>query len=239
MSSGWPNSEHASLPHSQLSSTPRSRVPGWPQVAQTGFDAEAIVQGGGSRRGVVKDAPTRSQLDGPSNDRSLVHLDTLAPPAPASCYSPSRPPTVERVRRFACHAGRIALLVTVAVVAVADGAAAVKRPPRVVSAALEDVDGNFRADALRLTYSQKVRHAVDRDGHYPFSVSGYRIRSVGAASGRVLVRPVPPVALRRKAGAHQTHVSRLIRIEMLASHSSLALRLRDEGRSITLHDERR
>ena len=41
---------------------------------------------------------------------------------------------------------------------------------------------------LRLTYSQTgVRHAADSDGVYPFSVSGYRIRFVGTARGRVLV----------------------------------------------------
>jgi hypothetical protein len=50
-----------------------------------------------------------------------------------------------------------------------------------------DIDGDFRADALRLTYSQAIRHTADRDGVYPFSVVGYRVRSVGAARGRVLV----------------------------------------------------
>jgi hypothetical protein len=53
---------------------------------------------------------------------------------------------------------------------------------------MTDVDRDALADGVRLTYSQRIRHRVDRDGKYPFAVSGYRIRSVGAASGtRTLV----------------------------------------------------
>ena len=40
--------------------------------------------------------------------------------------------------------------------------------------------------ASRLTYSARIRHARDRDGRYPLVVKGYRIRFVGAASGRTL-----------------------------------------------------
>jgi hypothetical protein len=80
--------------------------------------------------------------------------------------------------------------------AVAGAASAVgPPPPRIVAAALRDADGDFRADALRLTYSQPVRHARDADGTYPFAVAGYRIRSVGASGGRVLV-----LGLRELAG---------------------------------------
>lgn len=69
----------------------------------------------------------------------------------------------------------------------APAAATDRKPPRIVAAAVLDVDGDARADRVRLTYSERVRHAADRDGRYPFAVSGYRIRSVGKASGRALV----------------------------------------------------
>ncbi|MGH2713539.1 MAG: hypothetical protein ACRDM7_06565, partial [Thermoleophilaceae bacterium] len=82
--------------------------------------------------------------------------------------------------------GCMAALVVVAVVATASGAADVS-PPRIVAAAMQDGDGDTRADRLKLTYSERVRHAADRDGSYPFRVAGYRIRSVGAASGRTIV----------------------------------------------------
>jgi hypothetical protein len=36
-------------------------------------------------------------------------------------------------------------------------------PPRIVAAAMHDADGDFRADSVRLTYSQSIRHARDRD----------------------------------------------------------------------------
>jgi hypothetical protein len=38
-----------------------------------------------------------------------------------------------------------------------------------------------------LSYSERVRHAADGDGRYPFRVVGYRIRAVGRASGRTIV----------------------------------------------------
>ena len=43
------------------------------------------------------------------------------------------------------------------------------RAPRIVSAAMQDADGDSRADRMRLTYSERVRHAADRDGKYPFA----------------------------------------------------------------------
>jgi hypothetical protein len=52
---------------------------------------------------------------------------------------------------------------------------------------MEDADGDFRADRLRVTYSERVRHAADTDGRYPFAVAGYRVRSVGAARGKTVV----------------------------------------------------
>ena len=61
------------------------------------------------------------------------------------------------------------------------------RSPRIVAAAMQDADGDNRADRLRLTYSERVRHAADRDGRFPFGVTGYRVRAVGRASGRTIV----------------------------------------------------
>ena len=73
-------------------------------------------------------------------------------------------------------------------------------PPRIVAAAMQDADRDFRADSVRLTYSQPIRHARDRDRVYPFAVSGYVVRSVGAASGRALV-----VTLVEKGSADPRH----------------------------------
>jgi hypothetical protein len=69
------------------------------------------------------------------------------------------------------------------------GTAAAPRPkaPRIVAAALEDLDRDARADRVQLTYSARIRHAADRDGRYPFTVAGYRIRWVAAAQGKSLV----------------------------------------------------
>jgi hypothetical protein len=61
------------------------------------------------------------------------------------------------------------------------------RAPRLVAAAMEDADGDSRADRVRLTYSERVRHRADRDGRYPFTVNGYRIRAIGPTSTRVLL----------------------------------------------------
>jgi hypothetical protein len=75
-----------------------------------------------------------------------------------------------------------------ALVMVAGAAAAPDRkPPRIVAAVMVDADRDLQADRVRLAYSERVRHAVDRDGKYPFAVAGYRIRSVGAASGKTVV----------------------------------------------------
>jgi hypothetical protein len=52
---------------------------------------------------------------------------------------------------------------------------------------MQDIDGDARADRMRLTYSERVGHAVDRDERYPFRVAGDRIRSVGKASSRTIM----------------------------------------------------
>jgi hypothetical protein len=83
--------------------------------------------------------------------------------------------------------GTIVLALLIAgVVAVSPAAAPDRKPPRIVAAALLDADGDSRADRVRITYSERVRHPADRDGRYPFIVSGYRIRTVGKAAGKTL-----------------------------------------------------
>ncbi len=78
-------------------------------------------------------------------------------------------------------------LLAAAIVVAAPSAAADSRAPRIVSAAMQDADGDARADRLRVTYSERVRHAADRDGRFPFRIAGYKIRSVGSASAKTIV----------------------------------------------------
>jgi len=78
-------------------------------------------------------------------------------------------------------------LVTAAVVVFAPAAARDHKPPRIVAAAMIDANRDLRADRVRLTYSEPIRHRADRDGHYPLAVVGYRIRWIGAARDRSLV----------------------------------------------------
>lgn len=56
-------------------------------------------------------------------------------------------------------------------------------PPRITKAFMKDADGDDRADRLEVGFSEPVNHALDKDGTYPFAVSGYVVRKVGAASG--------------------------------------------------------
>ena len=81
----------------------------------------------------------------------------------------------------------LAGVVVVAGSAATPGANVKPKPPRIVSAVMQDTDRDARADSVRLIYSVRVRHVRDRDGRYPFTLTGYRIRSVGAASGKALV----------------------------------------------------
>jgi hypothetical protein len=74
-----------------------------------------------------------------------------------------------------------------AVVVAAPSAAPDRRAPRIVSAVMQDTDGDFRADRVLLRYSERVRHVRDKDGRYPFVVAGYAIESVGRASGKKVV----------------------------------------------------
>jgi hypothetical protein len=57
-------------------------------------------------------------------------------------------------------------------VAMVPTAAPDRTPPRIVSAVMVDLNGNARAERVRLTYSERVRHARDNDGKYSFVVVG-------------------------------------------------------------------
>ena len=78
------------------------------------------------------------------------------------------------------------VLAAAAIVVSAPAAAPERKLPRIVAGVMLDTDGDSRTDRVRLTYSMRVRHSADRDGKYPFVVSGYRIRSIGAARGKQL-----------------------------------------------------
>ena len=80
----------------------------------------------------------------------------------------------------------VLVLAAAAIVVSAPAAAPERKLPRIVVGVMVDVDGDSRTDRVRLTYSTRVRHSADRDGKYPFVVSGYRIRSIGAANGKQL-----------------------------------------------------
>jgi hypothetical protein len=87
-----------------------------------------------------------------------------------------------------CVVGVLVALGGIAAVA-SSSASQVKKagPPRIVSVTMQDEDKDARAESVRVSYSVPIRHRLDRDGRYPFTVSGYRIRSVGTAHGRALV----------------------------------------------------
>ena len=82
--------------------------------------------------------------------------------------------------------GSVAVLAA-ATVASTLSAAGDKRPPRIVAAVMQDADGDGRVDRVGLLYSERVRHAADRDGAYPFLVAGYKVPAVGAANGTAVV----------------------------------------------------
>ena len=81
----------------------------------------------------------------------------------------------------------LALALALAGGASSPAAASDTRPPRIVAAVMQDADGDARADRLRLRFSERVRHAADRDGRYPLRVAGYRIRAIGTAKGSTVV----------------------------------------------------
>ena len=81
----------------------------------------------------------------------------------------------------------LVMLVLAVVPLAASAARPDTRSPRIVAAVLQDVNRDYRADRVRVTFSERIRHARDTDGTYPFSVAGYRVSSVAAANGKTIV----------------------------------------------------
>jgi hypothetical protein len=107
-------------------------------------------------------------------------------------HSSRNPSSRRRTSVAALSAG--ALLVLALAAASSSTAGRDRQPSRIVAAALQDANHDSRADRLRLTYSEQIKHLRDADGAYPFKIAGYRIRSVGASAGKVIVISLGPAA---------------------------------------------
>ncbi len=82
----------------------------------------------------------------------------------------------------------LVMLVTLVVIPVAASSdARDSKPPRIVAAVVQDVNRDYRADRVLVTFSERVRHERDADGKYPFTVAGYRISSLATANGKRVV----------------------------------------------------
>ncbi len=79
----------------------------------------------------------------------------------------------------------VALFVFLALPASAFGAD--KIAPKISKAAVQDLDHDGRADAVLVTFSEKVRHSADTKKPFPFAVAGYKVKSVGAAKGKTVL----------------------------------------------------
>jgi hypothetical protein len=85
------------------------------------------------------------------------------------------------MRRALSMLSGVALVAGIAVVA-APASALDATPPVIKSAVMGDKNKNDHADRVTLTYSEPINHLDDKDGTFPFSVSGYTISEVMAAS---------------------------------------------------------
>ena len=81
-------------------------------------------------------------------------------------------------------------------------AAADRKPPKIVRATMVDADEDGLADRVVLLYSERIKHKADRDGRYPFTIEGFKIRKVQAAKGKRLV-----VVLKEAAGPEKPVIS--------------------------------
>jgi len=77
-------------------------------------------------------------------------------------------------------------VLVVAFVAIPVASAADRKPPRIVGAQMLDADKDGKADRVRLTYSERIRHALDKK-RFPFTVVGYKVKRVTKAKGKTLV----------------------------------------------------
>ncbi|MEX2464519.1 MAG: DUF1565 domain-containing protein, partial [Gaiellaceae bacterium] len=80
----------------------------------------------------------------------------------------------------------VLFLLAVALVAAAPSAAADRKPPRIIGAQMLDADADGKADRVRLTYSERIRHALDK-ARFPFTVVGYTVTRANKAKGKTLV----------------------------------------------------
>ena len=74
-------------------------------------------------------------------------------------------------------------------------AAGDRKSPKIAKARMADADGDGSADRVVLVYTERIRHKADKDGKYPFSIEGFKIRKIPAAKGRKLV-----ILLKESAG---------------------------------------
>jgi Putative metal-binding motif len=84
-------------------------------------------------------------------------------------------------------ASAVAALIAWAGVSASPALAGVSPAPQVKYAVALDLNGNDHVDGLRLVYDRPVRHRLDVDGTYPFSVDGYQVTGVQAAHGTDVV----------------------------------------------------
>jgi hypothetical protein len=87
--------------------------------------------------------------------------------------------------------------------------AADRTPPKLVKAEVRDADHDGRADAVLVTFSERIRHTKDTSKPFPLSVAGYTVKSVGAASGKTVLvklaeKAAPDYAARPKVTYKRT-----------------------------------
>lgn len=78
----------------------------------------------------------------------------------------------------------LALTLVAGLFTVVPAGAADRKPPKITKAVMKDPDGDGMANKVVLTYSEKVKHPHDKDGRYPFTVQGYKIRKISKARGK-------------------------------------------------------
>ena len=76
------------------------------------------------------------------------------------------------------------MLVLVLAGASSSTAARDRQLPRIVAAAMQDVDRDSRTDRVRITYPSVSGTPPTGTASYPFRIAGYRIRSVGQGGAR-------------------------------------------------------
>lgn len=92
-------------------------------------------------------------------------------------------------------AGLAAAVLAMGTLVVAPSAqAADLKSPRIRSVIALDANANDKIDGFHLSYNEAIRHPLDEDGTYPFSIVGYQLTAIEAASGKTLVVRVTELA---------------------------------------------